>query len=227
MVYDVFQDWCYCGALFSIVQMPNANKISLRNVDNIHNNNGKEIEGFEFLGKLPIKWYMLVWGNPGGGKSTFCLKLLSRLAQNNPRRLFLYWSCEEGFSESLSYKIEKWDIKEKNIFYSIAKNLNDLMEEIEKYNPGCLVVDSIDRSGLKSKDMLFIKKILYCPIVAVSHITKNNKHRGTSDLAHDTEINVKVEDGTAIIIKNRFGPSGQKMKIFDKQEQQKQQDKGE
>jgi len=217
MVYDSFQDWCYCGANFSIVCVNNSKRANLRNIDNIKGSNGKKIDGFEFLGMLPAKWYLMAWGNPGGGKSTFCLKLISKLAQRDHRRLFLYWSCEEGFSDSLSYKIKTWGITEKNIFFSVAENLKDFQLEIEKYNPGCVCIDSINRSGLKSKDLVILKEELSMPLIAICHITKNNKHKGTSDLPHDTEINIEVKDGLATVIKNRYGPSGKTMKIFDKQ----------
>jgi len=152
---------------------------------------GKIIEGFEFLGELPSKWTILLWGSPGAGKTTFALRLSAALGEKT-----LFCASEQGYSDSLSKILVDWEIRTDRILISDARNLRELRQDIEEFLPSLLVVDSVNVLG----GTLTVDKNIW-----IVQSTKDGRFRGEQTLAHDVDVMLKIDRERIEITKNRFG----------------------
>lgn len=214
---------CLCGALLSVVPLPTG-CVPRRKVKSALELSGEEaqgepIAGFEFLGCLPRKWMAMVFGPPGSGKSTFTLKLFSALAARHPERVVLHWSFEEGWSESLKYKLRTFAVENENVFFSVADAFPEFLVELETFHPVAVAIDSVNEAALTGRDVLYLKRHARCPVLFVCHETKEGKYKGESDLGHKTDINIRFyEGGKFVMTKNRWGVTGKKISFFDPEE---------
>lgn len=164
---------------------------------------GRIIEGYEALGRLPNVWKMLVYGIPGGGKSTLALKFASSW-----KYTVLYCSVEEKFSDSMRQKIVIWEIAG-NIYFSDAQNSREIRMDISEVKPSLLVIDSVTMLDAGELDInLPLAQIWIC------HSTKQGEYRGDSSLGHIVDMIVRVESGLGYIEKNRFSAIGKPLEIF-------------
>ncbi len=183
-----------------------------------------------FLGKVMYPFKMLVWGLPGSGKSTFCMKFANEIAVQYP---LLYIAGEEALnSQTLLDKQRKTLIGQNanRCFF-----LDRLPQNQIEWNqvllpagllklPTCQVVfyDSITKLGITP---FYVDSAAYdyrLPALAksfshvfITHAHKDGKqYRGDGSWGHEVDIVVRVEKGVAVTEKNRFGEVGQSLKIF-------------
>ena len=169
---------------------------------------GKKISGFEFLGAVPGRFLMLLYGLPGGGKSTFALQFADKIST---RKRMLYYSAEEeSDSYSIWAKVRENNIDNPNIIVhepdTNGRNVYDIVEKQKNFLCGNIVIDSISVMKLKERDIEFFKKKARGIKILVCHSTKDNKYKGTSDIGHLVDVVIKVDEGIATPDKNRFGP---------------------
>lgn len=200
-VYDERITWCsVCLEENSLLHLPESEERKLfvrpgreglisSNELRKKNMEGRSIKGYEELGKLPKNFRMLVHGLPGSGKSTFCMQIA-----NNYNGKSLYFSCEEGTGEDFIKKIVDWEIHD--LMISDAATSMEIESDYKRYSPQLVVVDSIS----------VIDKIpvFDCACIYINHSTKDGLYKGDSSIAHSVQIVVKVDDGKAVVEKNRF-----------------------
>lgn len=215
--YKDFRKKCICGKIYSIIQLPGycRSQKKIRTAEDLKNEETESvvIPGYDFLGSVPKRWSVLVSGPPGGGKSTFCLQLASVLAT---KKLFLYWAYEEGFNESLKYKLRINNIENSNLLFSQAIDLDEFLNDVYTFNPGGIAIDSLNDLELSTKDIKKIKQKTNCPLFFIAHYLKiGTAYKGSSSLEHEVDISIEVRKGIATTKKNRFGPCGESKKLFD------------
>jgi predicted ATP-dependent serine protease len=160
------------------------------------------VPGFEVLGSLPKNFKFLVYGLPGSGKSTFCLLFADKFNGNT-----LYCAIEEGFSESFSEKIVRWEITSSKITVSDAKSLREIKNDLVSCGGVSLVImDSL--SLIETPDLTDIAQIW------IVHSTKDGHYKGDSDLGHVVDVILRCDSGAAFVEKNRFGVAGQAIRVF-------------
>jgi len=164
---------------------------------------GRLIEEFEALGGLPEVWKMLVYGKPGSGKSTFALKV----SRSYTGRV-LYVAVEEGFSESLKQRVLMYEVRG-DVYISDAQEAREIKMDIEEVKPSLLVIDSISASH-----EALIDSSLDLAQIWVCHSLKSGDYKGDSGLGHVVDLIIRVEDGIAIVEKNRFGKTGEEIPIL-------------
>lgn len=214
--YTKFSNTCICGGKFCIIQIPKKllKKRRIKSASELisEKNFSKSIPGYEFLGELPSEWSCMISGPPGHGKSTFSMKLCSTIAQKS--RACLYWSFEEGHSESLKRKLRQNNINGKNLLFTQADDLEDFLEDLEIFHPKCFVIDSLNDACLDTKDIKSLKKNK-CIGIYLVHQTKDDKYKGDSSLGHEIDIHLEIKDFTVKVKKNRFGMKDATFKFLE------------
>ena len=183
VVHNRYMKKCVCGNMLTIVPIPYNSIRDIKTRKSFSSlavktlrTTGKKISNFEFLGELPKQVLMMVWGEPGSGKSTFCLKLANELAKENT---VLYWSIEESIGESLLYKLKQFNIGEPKLIFTIVDNLRHFLKEIEVIRPYHVVIDSVNVASIKKAEHLIkIRNLIKGFLIYIFHHTKTGTYKG-------------------------------------------------
>jgi len=170
---------------------------------------------------------VLIGGNPGIGKSTLLLQMMSRLASMG--RKILYISGEESLQQT-KMRADRLGVSSDHFFVVSETSLEKILQDIQALRPSTVVVDSIQTvysSDLPSSPgsisqvreassrLLYLAKHLSIPIFLVGHVTKEGFVAGPKVLEHmvDTVLYIEGEANHAFRIlraaKNRFGSTNE------------------
>ena len=131
---------------------------------------------------------VLVGGDPGIGKSTLLLQMMSRLASNGKK--ILYVSGEESLQQT-KMRADRLGISSPQLFVVSETSLEKILQDIQTLRPSAVVVDSIQTiysSELPSTPgsisqvreassrLLYLAKHLSIPVFLVGHVTKEGFH---------------------------------------------------
>lgn len=168
---------------------------------------------------------ILVGGDPGIGKSTLLLQVLSRMARNNLK--VLYVSGEES-AKQIKLRGLRIGASSDNLLILVEISLDNILQQIKAIAPAVVVIDSIQTvySPLLSsapgsvgqvreaaEQLILLAKKSGIPVFLIGHVTKDGAIAGPKVLEHmvDTVLYFEGDSGHAyrIIrgIKNRFGPT--------------------
>jgi len=170
---------------------------------------------------------VLVGGDPGIGKSTLLLQMMSLLASNGKK--VLYISGEESLQQT-KMRADRLGISSDQLFVVSETSLEKILQDIQTLRPSAVVVDSIQTiysSELPSTPgsisqvreassrLLYLAKHLAIPIFLVGHVTKEGFIAGPKVLEHmvDTVLYIEGEANHAFrilrAVKNRFGSTNE------------------
>jgi DNA repair protein RadA/Sms len=170
---------------------------------------------------------VLIGGDPGIGKSTLLLQVADRLS--NSGTVVLYVSGEES-ERQIKLRGERLGIEAKNVYLLPETNLESIFHEIDRLNPGAIIVDSIQTvfsnqiesaPGSVSQvrevahQFLLLAKNRTIPVFLIGHITKEGSIAGPKALEHivDTVLYFEGErhHNHRIVraTKNRFGAANE------------------
>ncbi len=170
---------------------------------------------------------VLIGGDPGIGKSTLLLQLSAMLADAGQK--VLYVSGEES-AQQIKMRAERLEIRSPNLYLLSEINLEQILEQIERMQPGLAIVDSIQsvyserfesaagsvtqvREG--ASELLRLGKAQNIPIFLVGHVTKAGAIAGPRVLEHivDTVLYLEGERFHTYrllrSVKNRFGSTNE------------------
>ena len=177
----------------------------------------------------------LVGGDPGIGKSTLILQLLSALASNNQR--VLYVTGEES-AEQIRMRADRLAISQEQIFLATENCVESIQSMAEEIKPALLAVDSIQTmyseeiasapGGVtqvreSTARLLALAKGSGLPIILVGHVTKDGAIAGPRVLEHmvDTVLYFEGDRGQVFrilrTVKNRFGSTNE-IGVFEMKE---------
>ena len=170
---------------------------------------------------------VLIAGDPGIGKSTLLLQVADQLSASNT--LVLYVSGEES-ERQIKLRGERLGITATNVYLLPETNLENMFHEIERLQPGAIIVDSIQTvfssliesaPGSVSQvrevahQFLLLAKNRGVPVFLIGHITKDGSIAGPKALEHivDTVLYFEGErhHNHRIVraTKNRFGAANE------------------
>ncbi len=170
---------------------------------------------------------VLIGGDPGIGKSTLLLQVADRLSSAST--LVLYVSGEES-ERQIKLRGERLGIEAKNVYLLPETNLENIFHEIERLQPGAIIVDSIQTvfssliqsaPGSVSQvrevahQFLLLAKNRGVPVFLIGHITKEGSIAGPKALEHivDTVLYFEGErhHNHRIVraTKNRYGAANE------------------
>jgi len=168
---------------------------------------------------------ILVGGDPGIGKSTLLLQVLSRMAQNNLK--VLYISGEES-AKQIKLRGRRIGASSDNLLILAEISLDNILQQIKAISPAVVVIDSIQtvyspvlssapgsvgQVREAAEQLILLSKKSGIPVFLIGHVTKDGAIAGPKVLEHmvDTVLYFEGDSGHTyrIIrgIKNRFGPT--------------------
>jgi len=174
----------------------------------------------------------LIGGDPGIGKSTLLLQLVSR------RENSFYNSAEESASQ-VKLRFDRLGLKSDNLKFLAETDIDTICATIKKENPSLAVVDSIQTVSTSDADsesgsitqvrastskLMETAKKNNIPIFIVGHVTKEGAVAGPKTLEHLVDAVLYLEGDRfhdfRILrsVKNRFGSTNE-VDIFEMTEQ--------
>ncbi len=188
---------------------------------------------FNLLGELTSPFKMLVWGEAGQGKSTFCLQLASILAES---KSVIFISGEEKPSgKTFNEKVKRCVQFDRQLKIQVVDRLPSVKQWDTLITPNGLLLpvyqfifyDSISVLGISPMYPTELEKQsrvkVFNSIVShifITHSQKDGKsYKGDSGWGHEVDVIIQIKNGEAIIEKNRFatfnsGQIGATYKIF-------------
>lgn len=169
--------------------------------------------------QVPLFAKLTVRGEPGGGKSTLATAVAISIASTAGVDV-LYVSAEEGAEASAVERFARVatamgiDVPP-GLILSDARDVHEADEDIQAYEAGLrgkgglIVVDSL--SQLRPAQQWW-EDLIASPhgVIFVMHVTTGGHARGGREPEFAVDTNIHVDDqGTAVIVKNRWGPTGQ------------------
>jgi len=170
---------------------------------------------------------VLIGGDPGIGKSTLLLEVADKLSAGGAR--VLYISGEES-ERQIKMRGERLGVAAANVYLLSETNLENIFGEIEREEPGAVIVDSIQTvfsSQIESAPgsvsqvrevagrFLTFAKTRGVPVFLIGHVTKEGSIAGPKALEHivdtvlyfegDRHHNHRIVRAT----KNRFGAANE------------------
>ena len=163
---------------------------------------------------------ILLGGNPGIGKSTLALQLLSKL-----KKISLYVSAEES-KDQVAIRADRLLIDSYHVHISSENNIDYILDQCVQLKPSLLIIDSIQTIYNDRLDALpgSVSQIRECgqqllqfakqnntSILVIGHVTKEGTIAGPKMLEHmvDTVLYLEGDDRQDHRIlrsdKNRFG----------------------
>jgi DNA repair protein RadA/Sms len=170
---------------------------------------------------------ILIGGDPGIGKSTLLLQVADRLSGQGER--VLYVSGEES-ERQIKMRGERLGVEAENLYLMPETNLENILDEVERTEPGAIIVDSIQTvfsSKIESApgsvsqvrevagQFLMLAKNRTLPVFLIGHVTKEGSIAGPKALEHivDTVLYFEGErhHNHRIVraTKNRFGAANE------------------
>ncbi|HEU4432838.1 MAG TPA: DNA repair protein RadA [Pyrinomonadaceae bacterium] len=170
---------------------------------------------------------VLIGGDPGIGKSTLLLQVADRLS--GASTVVLYVSGEES-ERQIKLRGDRIGVTAKNLYLLPETNLEKIFHEIDRLNPGAVIVDSIQTvfaSAIEAApgsisqvrevahQFLLLAKNRGVPVFLIGHINKEGSIAGPKALEHivDTVLYFEGErhHNHRIVraAKNRFGAANE------------------
>lgn len=170
---------------------------------------------------------VLIGGEPGIGKSTLLAQVADKLSGQGLK--ILYVSGEES-ERQIKLRGERLGLHAQNLFLLPETNLERIFDEIERMQPGAVIVDSIQTvfsSAVESApgsvsqvrevagQFLLLSKNTNIPVFLIGHVTKDGSIAGPKVLEHivDTVLYFEGErhhnHRVVRATKNRFGAANE------------------
>lgn len=169
---------------------------------------------------------VLIGGDPGIGKSTLMLQIMSELSQQYK---VLYVSGEESANQ-IKLRADRLGLKSSEMLLYPETDMEDIRSQIETVQPDFVVIDSIQTMNEPSLDsmtgsasqvrevtseLMKIAKVDAITVFVIGHVTKEGAIAGPKILEHmvDTVLYFEGDEHHAYRIlhsvKNRFGAANE------------------
>lgn len=161
----------------------------------------------EMIGTASRNGSIMLYGMPGGGKTSFSIGFAKRCAEMGQKVLII--SKEEGINQTMQEKLRRFDAVHPNIF--ITDNVpGDAMNDYD-----VVIFDSVQSLRLEPSDLEKHQKTMNALRIYIFQVTKDGRFRGTNEFEHLVDCVLKAENGTITSkgCKNRFGGNGS-VKVF-------------
>lgn len=138
------------------------------------------------FGSPATNFDMCIDGSPGSGKTTFLLMFANYLADFHGPTLFV--TTEEFGSATLIDKVNRFNIKSKNLYF--AKKVPAL-DELKKYK--FVFIDSINHAKITIEQYQAMReKAAKTAFILVLQQTKSGSYKGSTDWPHEVEITMSL-----------------------------------
>jgi hypothetical protein len=172
----------------------------------------------DFFGSLEESFSMLIWGLPGMGKSSFILLFLQELQRIGA---CLYLTTEETQAK-IAHKAGVMNVRSTGYGMDALEIKTNPYQAIQYYAGSgkyqFIVVDSISEMKMTAEQAQYlINTFPHVNFTFISHSNKDGRaYAGAKEIAHKVDVVIKIDEGIATTVKNRFGETGREFTIFTK-----------
>jgi len=150
----------------------------------------------KLIGDPAKNFHMMVYGLPKAGKSIFCTQFANYLASTFGE--VLYVAAEEGFSVTIQKKIRDYIPDTANIDYANFREFEPIRETLANGTYDFCFIDSVNYIKISAEQVEQLKtENPNMAFVTIQQATKDGKHAGGQDFAHNCDIIVQVDQGIA------------------------------
>ncbi|MDG5815965.1 DNA repair protein RadA [Chitinispirillales bacterium ANBcel5] len=171
--------------------------------------------------------FVLLGGDPGIGKSTLLLQIMSCWAEDG--KSVLYVTGEES-AQQVALRARRLEVQNASIKVFAETNIESMIQTFQKQKPQIVVIDSIQTAFTETLEsapgsvsqirecgamLLRFAKTEQVSIILVGHVTKEGAIAGPRVLEHMVDTVLQFE-GEGVYnyrilraVKNRFGPAGE------------------
>lgn len=166
------------------------------------------------FGQIEPGKHSIVFSKEKLGKTTAMVDFAGYLSKQHGPVLFV--QKEEGLSGTFQDKLETTRAANPNLF---LKEELPPIEELKQYR--FVFLDSVSRLNLSPQQLFALQRKLgkHTTVIAILHATKDGKHRGANDYAHDASQIVTFPEYGAAYGYGRFkGTTGELVRFTDPKE---------
>lgn len=168
----------------------------------------------EFFGLPSLNVHILIHGNSGEGKSTFCLWFARYLAENFGR--VLYVSAEEGLNKTFHDKLKSCEAEVDNLYILDAATGEEFMQEVGENEFHFIILDSLHDMDIDARKLkLIFERYEHTAFICIDQNNKKGDLLGANEKKHLTDVVVNIKNYIAETTKNRFKPKGMVFKTAD------------
>jgi hypothetical protein len=160
-----------------------------------------------FFGLPSVNFHILIHGNSGEGKSTFCLWFAKYLAENFGR--VLYVSGEEGDNKTFRDKLKYCKAEVDGLHILDVRTGNEFMEEVGEHEFHFIILDSLHDMEIDARKMKEIfQRYKQSAFICIDQNNKKGELLGANEKKHICDVVVNVKNYAAETTKNRFKEKG-------------------
>ena len=169
----------------------------------------------DVIGMPESNFRMIIYGESGGGKTTFAMNLARMLS--NLGKVY-YNSSEQGEGKSIQDAFRRADIAncEKGSFMLADRHTFDEMVETlgKKRSAPFVVIDSLQYMNLTTEQYKRLVSLFPKKVFIIISWSEGKRPQGThaQNIEYMVDIKVRVNDGEVIAL-SRFGPT-EPMRLF-------------
>lgn len=144
---------------------------------------------------------VVLWGPPGGGKSTMAARWLDGL-----RGPVLYAALEEGLGPTLAGRLSRLGITRRDFGVIGRASVDDLCAEIRRRRAVGLVVDSVQRALFEPAELRHVLAThpTLRVLIAVCQVNAKGVPEGKKALLHEADVSLRVGGLRSVLEKSRY-----------------------
>ena len=155
----------------------------------------------ELVGKPEQNFSMMIYGQPGHGKSHLAVRLSEYLANNFGT--VLYNSSEEGAGISLQNKLKGLDSN--NLRISSFKDFESIKKFLKNSTSKFVILDSVNHMSLTPEQVEDLKRMDKTRgFITIHQVTKNGDFKGDNKFLHNCDVQIIVTNRVPLVEKNRY-----------------------
>ncbi len=150
--------------------------------------------------EIGVGGIVLVYGDPGAGKSTFVTKLLDGI-----KGPVVYLAAEEKIGPQVGERLNRLGVRRRDFSVVGQGALDDLVDHCRQMEAVALAVDSIQPTDLQPADLRpLVKATGIKTLICTMQVTKAGIAAGSNAYLHEGDCTVHVADGRWDLLKSRY-----------------------
>lgn len=146
---------------------------------------------------------LVIWGPPGGGKSTFAARLLDGL-----RGPVVLLSAEEAPGPSLHARLQRCRVRREDFAIVGRASIDQVADVVRQRRAVALGVDSVQLAMFTADELRHLLLVLPSlrVITAVAQVNKRGEIEGRERLLHEADVAIQCDALQWTLTKSRFQP---------------------